>query len=138
MSIENEVRENNESEELIAEDIAFIEERNKKRDDAVEGNFGKEMLQSADHLSESLEETLKTHLLSSENPQEAEKTLQAWREFMNRAYQRIVDANKSNPEMVRTVLETAAAMMQPEADNKGADAVKRGIKIIKGRYGEVK
>ena len=126
--------------ELTDEEVIKIyrlsqEKRDKKLKQAVEKDFSKEMLESIEHISHTLDEIIKRHLLGKDNKEDADKTFEIWRNFTNSIYERLFAENLHNPEMIETVLKMATAVFQPEYTKKGAEDVKEGLKITKGRYG---
>lgn len=133
--VEKEPRELSE-EEREEEAVRASKERDEELRRVIEKGFGKETLETAEHISHRiLDKAIKMHLLEKENPEEAKKTLEIWEKFADRIYQRLTSVNLRNPEMVETVLKMTTALVQPEADRKGENDVKEGVKIIESRYG---
>jgi len=127
-------RELNDQEIEQQEAIAEGKRQDEELRQAVEGNFGKEALSNAEYLGKHMDITIKKHLLSKENQKGAEEALDVWREFVNRLQTRLMAENLKNPEMVETVLKMATALIQPEPNKEGEDAVREGMRIVKSRY----
>ena len=111
-------------EEIREEIIKMSKEQDEKLRQTIEKSFGKETLEVAENTSDGLDTTIKRHLLEKENTREAEKTLEIWRQFNDRIWQRLSAVNLHDPEMVETVLKMVTALVQPEADKKGESDVK--------------
>lgn len=122
------------SEEDTEELKRFQKECDEKINNKIKESHGEEMLNTLEHLTDAFDQTVKSQVLAIKDPKEAERVLGLWNHFLTRVYQRLHAENIRDPEMVKTALKTATAMIQPEEDKEAAKAAKQGIDLLQNRY----
>lgn len=109
-------------------------------DQIIEGKFGKKPIEEAGQTSRTIFEQIKAGILnigtkegaSQEQQGEVKRHLEIWREFANGLFARTSSDNAKSPEVVRTAIDGANALLAVEPT--GDKSAQKMIEALKQRY----